>query len=146
MNSNKEVYTDTLKGYADDSTFRFFNNDRESKLAYRRNLLRYAVKVSVRKSIPRILDISAKLDWVGRVAKIVGTKIYVNAGRSSGIQISDIIKVMTEGAEIYDPETGALIGMSKGEVKGTIEVIDYFGADGAIAVLHSGGSVFPGFE
>ncbi len=144
VNSNKEIYTDTLRGFADDNSYRFFSQDREARLEYKRDLLRYGVKVAVRKSIPRILDISAKLDWIGRVARIIGNKIYINAGRSSGIQISDILKVMTEGQDIYDPETGALIGISKGEVKGTVEIIDYFGPDGAIAILHSGGSVQEG--
>lgn len=144
VNSNKEIYTDEIRGYADDSTFRLFTGDRESKLTYRRELLRYAVRVAVRKSVPRVMELSAKLDWVGRVARILGNKIYINAGRRSGIQISDILKVVTEGQEIFDPETGALIGVSKGEVKGTVEIIDYFGPDGAIAILHSGGSVIEG--
>jgi curli biogenesis system outer membrane secretion channel CsgG len=144
VNSNKEIFTDEIKGYADDSNYRFFQGDRESKLAYRRQLLRYAVRVAVRKSIPKIINISTKLDWVGRVARILGNRIYLNAGRKSGLQISDILKVITEGQEIFDPETGALIGVSKGEVKGTIEVIDYFGPDGSIAILHSGGSVVEG--
>ena len=51
---------------------------------------------------------------------------------------------MTEGQEIYDPESGALLGVSKGQVKGTLEVIDYFGPDGSVAILHSGGSVTEG--
>jgi len=144
VNSNKEIYTDEIRGYADDSTFRLFSGDRESKLTYRRELMRYAVRVAVRRSIPRLIEISSKLDWVGRVARILGNKIYINAGRKSGIQISDILKVVTEGQEIFDPETGALIGVSKGEVKGTIEIIDYFGPDGTIAILHSGGSVVEG--
>ncbi|MCK5071905.1 MAG: hypothetical protein KAQ98_00665 [Bacteriovoracaceae bacterium] len=144
VNSNKEIFTDVIKGYADDSSYRFFRADRESRLDYRRQLLRYAVKVAVRKVIPKILKVSSKLDWVGRVAKIIGSKIYVNAGRKSGVNVGDILKVMTEGAEIFDPETGALIGVSKGEIKGTVEVIDYFGPDGAIGILHSGGSVLEG--
>lgn len=144
VNSNKEIYTDTIRGYADDSTFRLFSGDRETRLTYRRELLRYAVRVAARRGIPKILEISTKLDWVGRVARIIGNKIYINAGRRSGLQISDILKVVTEGQEIFDPETGALIGVSKGEVKGTVEVIDYFGPDGAIAILHSGGSVVEG--
>ena len=78
------------------------------------------------------------------MARIIGNKIYINAGRGSGLNVSDILKVITEGQEIFDPETGALIGVSKGEVKGTLEVIDYFGPDGAIAILHSGGSVHEG--
>jgi len=144
VNSNKEIYTETLQGYADDQTYRFFAEDRENNLNQRRDLLRYGVRVAARKSIPRMLEIARKLDWVGRVAKIVGSRIYVNAGRESGLQIGDVLKVMTEGQEIFDPETGALIGVSKGEVKGTVEIVDYFGPDGTIAILHSGGSVLEG--
>jgi hypothetical protein len=144
VNSNKEVYNQILKGYADDSTYRFFRTNRESKLAYRQDLLRYAVRVAVRRGIQELLDVSAKMDWTGRVAKIIGNKIYVNAGRESGLNIGDILKVLTEGNEIYDPESGALIGLSKGEIKGTIEVIDFFGPDGSIAIIHSGSSVLEG--
>jgi len=144
VNSNKEIFTENLKGYADDSTYRFFSTDVETKLSYRQELLRYAVRVAIRKAITPIMDMSAKLDWVGRVARIVGSKIYLNAGRESGLSIGDILKVMTEGTDIFDPDTGALIGVSKGEVKGTLELIDYFGPDGSIAILHSGGSVLEG--
>lgn len=144
VNAGKEIYTESLGGYADDSTYRFFSSDREDYLSYRRDLLRYAVRVAVRKSVPKVVEMASKLDWVGRVAKIIGNKIYLNAGRESGINIGDILKIITEGTEIYDPETGALIGMSKGDMKGTIEVVDYFGSDGAIAILHSGGQVLEG--
>lgn len=144
VNSNKEIFSRKVRGFADEKTFKFFVADREGHLAYRRELLRYAVRIAVRKTIPQIMNASTKLDWVGRVARIIGPKIYVNAGRKSGLNIGDILKVITEGKEIYDPETGALIGISKGEVKGTIEIIDYFGPDGAIAILHSGGSVLEG--
>lgn len=142
--ANKEIFSEVLNGYTDDKTFKLFSQDRDNQLLYRRELLRYTGKVAVRMALPKIIAISEKLDWMGRIAKVIGSKIYINAGRSSGIQISDILKVMTEGQEIYDPETGSLIGISAGEVKGTIEIIDYFGPDGSIAVLHSGGSVLEG--
>jgi hypothetical protein len=144
VNAGKEIFTETLQGYADDSTYRFFASDREDYLSYRRDLIRYAVRVAVRKSIPKVIELASKLDWVGRVAKIIGSKIYLNAGRESGINIGDILKIITEGTEIYDPESGALIGMSKGDMKGTIEIVDYFGSDGSIAILHSGGQVLEG--
>lgn len=144
VTSNREIFNDSIRGYANDSTYRFYVSDKEQKLSYRQELLRYAVKVAARKSVPKVMESSKKLEWTGRVAKILGSKIYLNSGRESGIQIGDIMKVVTEGTEIFDPETGALIGVSKGEVKGTLEVIDYFGPDGAIAILHSGGSVVEG--
>lgn len=144
VNSGKEILNETLRGHADDDSYRFFMGDQEEHLAHRREMLRYAVRVATRQSIPQIIGATEKLEWVGRVARIIGNKIYINAGRRSGIHISDILRVMTDGQEIYDPETGALIGVSRGEVKGTLEVIDYFGADGSIAILHSGGSVHEG--
>lgn len=142
--ANKEIFSQEFLGQAKDSRFRFFMTQGEEEIDYRLGLLKYATRLGVRKSIPKILEISQRLSWTGRVARIIGTKIYVNAGRNSGIQIGDILKVMTEGEEIYDPQTGALLGNAKGEVKGTLEVVEYFGTDGAISLLHSGGSVNEG--
>lgn len=144
VNSNKEVLGQTFDSYVDDSSFRFFSDSREAQLGQRQDLLRYSAKVTIRKAIPDILSIAAKLEWIGRVAKIIGNKVYVNAGRETGIRIGDVLKVMTEGTDIYDPETGAFLGMSKGIVKGTIEVTDYFGPDGSVAIMHSGGVILEG--
>lgn len=144
VNLNKEIFMETFMGQSDDSSFRLFVSEREDHLQFRRDLLRYAVRIAVRKVTPKLVDVASKLDWVGRVVKIIGPKIYLNTGRESGLNVGDILKVITEGHEIYDKETGAMIGMSQGEQKGTIEVVDFFGRDGAIAILHSGGSVQEG--
>ena len=142
--SNKELFTETVDGNISDDNLKFYQAEGEDDLSYRQELLRYSVKVAVRKIVPKVISMGSRLDWMGRVAKIIGTRIYINAGRSSGINLGDILKVITEGQEIYDPESGAMIGMSQGETKGTLEVVDYFGEDGAIAILHSGGSVTEG--
>lgn len=142
--SNKELLSETVDGNISDDNLRFYQSATEDNLAYRQELLRYSVKVGARKIVPKVVKIGSKLDWMGRVAKIIGTRIYINAGRNSGLNLGDILKVITEGQEIYDPESGALIGMSDGEVKGTLEVVDYFGADGAVCILHSGGAVTEG--
>lgn len=142
--ASKELMGDVLEGSVHDDNFRFYVTEEEENLAYRQDLLRYSTRAAVRKIIPRLAQLGGKLDWTGRVAKIIGTKVYINAGRESGVNIGDILKVVTEGQDIYDPETGAMIGVSKGDVKGTLEVTDFFGPDGTIAVLHSGGSVTEG--
>ena len=142
--SNKELFTETVDGNISDDNLKFYQAENEDNIAYRQELLRYSVKVAVRKVVPKVVKVGSRLDWMGRVAKIIGTRIYLNAGRNSGLNLGDIMKVITEGQEIYDPESGAMIGMSQGEVKGTLEVVDYFGDDGAICILHSGGSVTEG--
>ncbi|MBF0360086.1 MAG: hypothetical protein HQK49_03705 [Oligoflexia bacterium] len=142
--SNKEILSEVMDGVVTDNSYNFYFSDPKEQIEYRQELLRYVVKVALRKSIPRIIDVSSKLDWTGRVARIVGTRIYVNAGRKSGVQVGDILKIMTEGNEIFDPETGAFLGISKGEIKGTIQIVDFFGPDGAVAILHSGGNISEG--
>jgi len=142
--ANKEISSETFDGNISDDNLRFYQTETEDNLAYRQDLLRYSVKVAVRKFVPTLMKTGGKLDWMGRVARIIGTKIYINAGRSSGINIGDILKVITEGQEIFDPESGAMIGISQGEVKGTLEVVDYVANDGAVCILHSGGSVTEG--
>ncbi len=142
--TNKELFSETIDGNTSDDNLKFYQSEGDDNLAYRQDLLRYSVKVAVRKFVPKVIKIGAKLDWIGRVAKIIGTRIYINAGRRSGINLGDILKVVTEGQEVYDPETGAMIGLSMGEVKGSLEVVDFFGDDGGICILHSGGSVTEG--
>lgn len=89
-------------------------------------------------TIPRISSAIEKLSWEGRVALVKGERVYLNAGRLSGIQIGDILRISEEGEDVHDPETGSYIGRVPGRLKGTVEVVSYFGKDGAIAILHSG--------
>lgn len=89
-------------------------------------------------TIPRITNAVEKLSWEGRVAMVKGERVYLNAGRLSGIQVGDILRISEEGEDVHDPETGSYIGRVPGRLKGTVEVISYFGKDGAIAILHSG--------
>ncbi|HEX7676281.1 MAG TPA: hypothetical protein VF412_19055 [Bdellovibrio sp.] len=87
---------------------------------------------------PQVLGSLEKVSWEGRIAAINGDRIYLNVGKISGLQMGDLLKVMEEGDDVYDPESGSHIGRVPGRLKGTLEVISYFGNDGSIAVIHSG--------
>lgn len=87
---------------------------------------------------PQIIATMDKMSWEGRIAAISGDRIFLNVGRVSGLQMGDILKVSDEGDEIYDPQSGNYIGKVPGRLKGTLEVVSYFGQDGSIAVIHSG--------
>lgn len=86
----------------------------------------------------QIIATMDKMSWEGRIAAISGDRIFLNVGRISGLQIGDILKVSDEGDEIYDPQSGNYIGKVPGRLKGTLEVVSYFGQDGAICIIHSG--------
>lgn len=101
-------------------------------------LLRQLVKEVFSEFVPQVSASLGKVQWEGRVAMVSGDRIFLNVGKISGIQIGDILKVSEEGEEIYDPQSGNYIGRVPGRLKGTLEVVSYFGKDGAIAVVHSG--------
>ncbi|NCN41706.1 hypothetical protein GW916_10725 [bacterium] len=86
---------------------------------------------------------AAKVGWAGRLLKIEGARLYLNAGRSSGLRIGDILKVVEAPRDVHDPQTGRYIGQAPGRVKGTAKVIEYFGLDGAVALIQSGGGMLP---
>ncbi len=87
---------------------------------------------------PQVLAALDKISWEGRIAAIQGDRIYLNVGKISGLQMGDLLKVMEDGDDIYDPESGTHIGRAPGRLKGTLELISYFGTDGSIAIIHSG--------
>ncbi|MGE4130021.1 MAG: CsgG/HfaB family protein [Bdellovibrionales bacterium] len=114
------------------------NGDLTQSIGDDPELVRAAVRQAFMSSVPNIVRAVEKLSWEGRVAMIAGERVYINAGRLSGLQIGDILKVTEEGDDVYDPETGRFIGTAPGRLKGTVEVVSYFGKDGAISVIHSG--------
>jgi hypothetical protein len=117
----------------------FEGTDLESP-EYRGELTKLALRNAVANLVPDVVRSIEKMTWEGRVAKVVGTKIYVNAGRSSGLVAGDILKVIAPGDDVYDPASGAFLGRTKGQLKGTIEVADFIGPDGAVAEIHTGGN------
>ncbi|MEN0057255.1 MAG: hypothetical protein AAGB31_00345 [Bdellovibrio sp.] len=107
-------------------------------LANNPEMIEVIVKDAFLDFTPQVLASLGKVSWEGRIAAINGDRIYLNVGRISGLQVGDLLKVTEDGDDVYDPESGTHIGRVPGRLKGTLEVISYFGNDGAIAVIHSG--------
>lgn len=114
------------------------NESKVTAADYDLTTLEYLLKTSIEDLVPRLASHAHLIAWTGRVAMIKGDRIYLNVGRQSGLQVGDILKVLESGDEVFDPETGEGIGKVPGRMKGTLEVISYFGQDGSIAVVHSG--------
>ena len=136
--SGREIYSTVKKAVVESEATRVGEGVTARELAEDPILVRDGVRKAFAATVPGLVKSIEKLDWEGRVALVNGDRLYLNAGRISGIQIGDILKVTEDGEEIFDPETGAFIGLAPGRMKGTIEVVSYFGKDGAIAVIHSG--------
>lgn len=144
VSTEQEVLVKKVDAFTEDKSYQIQNLSNENKFELRRDLLRQATKLAVAKLIQPIWEKTKKKEWFGRIAKIVGKKIYINSGFESGVKIGDIMKVLTPSQDVFDPVSGALIGKTKGEVKSTIEITDFFGNNGAVGILHSGGNVAAG--
>jgi outer membrane murein-binding lipoprotein Lpp len=72
------------------------------------------------------------IDWSARVIKVEKNRVLINAGRLTGLQTGQNLRVYAKGTEIKDPTTKLSLGQAQGALKGTIKVVDFFGIDGAI--------------
>ena len=116
----------------------FVESPRERLLRRYSHLTQRTLWDALGKVFPEIVVALEKLSWKGRVAEILEKKIYINAGKISGLHVGDLIQVEREGPDIFDSETGAFIGKAPGEVKGILEITRHFGRDSSVAIVHSG--------
>jgi hypothetical protein len=140
----KEIALGQGTGMSENSALNLFGEAPEDTEAFRNEIVTEALADAIRKALPALNKEIDRIQWRGKVAKISGAKIYVNAGRATGLQIGDILKISSQGQDIFDPDTGLFLGRTGGDLKGTLEVVEFFGEDGAIARVHSGGNFVEG--
>lgn len=139
VNAGREIQAVGRTGQADSSTVPLIENETLESPRYRGELAKFAIREAITKLTPIVLQSIEKMSWKGQVAKVQGNQVYLNSGRASGLIGGDILRVLTPGDDIYDPSTGAFLGRSEGQLKGTLEVRDFLGEDSAVATIHSGG-------
>ena len=140
----REIMAVGRSGEASSNTMVALEDNNITSPEYRTELSKLAARNAIAALIPDVIKSVEKMAWQGHVAKLAGNKIYVNAGKASGLVSGDILKVLTQVEDIYDPTTGAYLGRTQGQLKGTIEVVDFIGTDGAVAELHTGGNFSEG--
>lgn len=97
-----------------------------------------AVDLSIEIIAEDLLKGILSLDWHARIASIEKDKVYINAGRLSGLEKGGIIEVYSPGVEVIDPQTNTPLGRTKGNYKGDLEVVDLFGVDASWARVKKG--------
>lgn len=138
VQNGREIMAAGKSGEASSNSVVVFESESQEGQKYREELLTLALRKAIGLLIPEVLRSMEKLTWEGSIAKIAASKVYLNAGRASGLVSGDILKVMTLGDDVYDPATGAFLGRTAGQLKGTLEVVDFLGTDGAVAEVHTG--------
>jgi hypothetical protein len=83
----------------------------------------------------RVGDVVNLTPWYGRIFAVEGERVYLNAGRESGIQMGQKLKVYRGGKVI----TG--IGFDPGTQVTTLEIAGFVGTNGSYGVVKDGQSV-----
>ena len=83
----------------------------------------------------RVGDVVNITPWYGRIFAVEGERVYLNAGRESGIQVGQKLKVYRGGKVIVG------IGFDPGTQVTTLEIAGFVGTNGSYGVVRDGQSV-----
>jgi hypothetical protein len=99
-----------------------------------------AIDLSIEIIADDLLKTVLSIDWHARIASFENEKVYINAGRLSGLDKGAILEVYAPGEQIMDSRTNMPLGKVKGSYKGELKVGELFGIDASWATSVSGGS------
>ena len=97
-----------------------------------------AIGVGIEDISTGLLESLRFFEWWGRVVRIDGGRVYIDAGQQSGLETHDVLDVYGPGQEIINPVTGTSLGYAPGLLKGQVQVSGFFGIDGAYATPMEG--------
>jgi hypothetical protein len=80
------------------------------------------------------------IEWHTRIASVENGKVYINAGRLSGLENGATLEVYSPGAQVMDTKTNVPLGKTRGIYKGELKVSDLFGVDASCATPTRGGN------
>jgi curli biogenesis system outer membrane secretion channel CsgG len=103
-----------------------------------------AVNVALQGVSEGILRGLAGLEWSTSVATVEGDKIYLNAGKSTGLKVGDELEIYNPGRQVKNPTSGVSLGRLPGTLLGKIKINQLFGFDAAEAKVVSGGNITSG--
>jgi hypothetical protein len=115
----------------------------EGELSEEKALLK-AIDFALQGVTDGILRGLAGLEWSTSVASVEGKTIYLNAGKSTGLKMGDMLEVYYPGRLVKHPVTGVPLGRLPGKLKGKVKVSQFFGLDASVADVTTGGGIATG--
>ncbi len=110
------------------------------KASYDTDLRDGALRDALAKAMVNMMKQLENQTWKGKIAKVAGDKLYINAGRKTGLQVGDKLDVYRVGEDIIDPDTHLKLGTTEDKVGQAIIQQNDLGdkADMSVALTASG--------
>jgi curli biogenesis system outer membrane secretion channel CsgG len=88
--------------------------------------LGFAVRRAVVEAVKKIATRASQIPWEAKVAQVTdedgALKVYLNFGANSGLKVGEVLEVSHAGTIITDPDTGIVLGRTKGKRVGTVRI------------------------
>jgi len=91
-----------------------------------------ALSATLRKLAGEVKDVANLVPWYGKVVTVEGERVYINAGKESGIMIGRVLNVYRGGKVLVN------LGFAPGQRIGLLEITGYVGTDGAFGIVKQG--------
>lgn len=111
-----------------------------TRAAYDTDLRDGALRDALTKAMVNMMKQLESQPWKGKIAKVAGNKLYINAGKKTGLKVGDKLDVYKVGEDIIDPDTHLKLGTTEDKVGQVIVQQNDIGdkADMSVAVTVSG--------
>lgn len=96
-----------------------------------------ALSATLRRLAGEVKDVASLVPWYGKVVAVDGERVYINAGKESGLVIGRILNVYRSG-KVMDK-----LGFVPGQRTGILEITGFVGTDGAFGVVKQGAKAQP---
>lgn len=110
------------------------------KASYDTDLRDGALRDALTKAMVNMMKQLESQPWRGKIAKVSGNQLYINAGKKTGLKVGDKLDVYRVGEDIIDPDTHQRLGTTEDRVGQAIIQRNDLGdkADMSVAITSSG--------
>jgi len=91
-----------------------------------------ALSVTLRKLVEQVRDVVSLVPWYGKVVTVEGERVYISAGKESGLVLGRTLNVYRGGKVM------AKLGFAPGQRMGILEITGYVGTDSAFGIVKQG--------
>jgi len=98
-----------------------------------------AIELAIEELTGKIFAEINQMGWYTRIVRIDGDRVYLNAGRLTGLKVGDLMDVYGARGGKIEQLVGISVDPLEGQRKGQVRVSQLFGTDAAMARITNGG-------
>lgn len=84
--------------------------------SFKKTPLGKAIQITIDQAVDYLAKKLSSLPWQGKVVTVKDGLVFVNSGKTAGIQSGDSFAVYSEGEALTDPDTGMNLGSEKTKI------------------------------